>query len=156
VAQDVPQAAHAGFGEGLQGDLSYGLSRHLMLGAYVEQSWLGGSNKCSDCNAQSFGAGAFARYYLAQGLRLNPWLSYGLGYTDLRSSGSQQDATYAGLDWMRLQMGTDWSVAKYFSVGPTVGLNAGTMVDRPAGEFVGGPYVRFHFGLRLALDFPGR
>lgn len=155
-AKDIGTRTRAGWGGGGAVDLSYGVDRFVALGAYAEMARLGDSGKCADCTGTLLGSGAFVRYHVSQGLRIDPWVSYGVGF--LGFGGKDQDAVshYSGVEWMRLQVGADWFVAPSLLIGPVLGLSAAHMIERPQLEDPGGPLMKVTLGLRLAFDSPGR
>lgn len=156
ASKDLGTRTRAGWGGGGAIDLTYGLDRYVALGAYAELNSLGDSGKCSDCSGRILSSGAFVRYHVSQGLRLDPWVTYGLGYMAFGSEEDNDVAHYAGIEWMRLQVGADWYVAPSLLIGPVVGLSAAHAVERPDGEDPGGPLMRATLGLRIAFDAPGR
>lgn len=139
------------------GDLGYGLDRFVFLGVYGEYGLYQRAKDCDGCAANSWGAGLQVGYHVVQGLRIDPWISYGLGYRQLTVTGSTPDrAVYRSLEWMRLTVGSDWYVSSNFGVSPFVLFGAASTLDAPSGESAGATDLRFQFGLRLLLDFPGR
>lgn len=156
VSKDLGTRSRTGWGGGGTVDLTYGLDRFVALGAYAEMNAFGDSKKCQDCTGRLLGSGAFVRYHISQGLRLDPWVSYGVGYFAFGSEETDKLAHYSGLEWMRLSIGADWYVAPSFLIGPVLGLSAGHAIERPDGESPGGPMMRATLGVRFALDAPGR
>lgn len=155
-AKDVGTRTRAGWGGGGALDLSYGVDRFVALGAYAEMSRLGDSKKCPDCTGTLLGSGAFVRYHISQGLRLDPWVSYGLGFLGFGGEDQAEISHYSGVEWMRLQVGADWFLTPSMLLGPVVSLSAAHMIERPRLEEPGGPLMRATLGLRLAFDAPGR
>lgn len=156
LAQGVTTDSRAGTGWGGVVDLAYGVDRQVMLGVYGEGQWLGDTIPCSGCSATSFGGGAFVRYHFVQGLRFDPWISYGLGYRQLSSDQGDVTLSYSGIEWARLQMGATWSILPQLGFSPLIELGGGTMTNVPEGETVGGSSWRFQVGLQFELDLPGR
>jgi len=139
------------------GEAAIGLDRFVFLGAYGEYGLYQPAKGCSDCSATSWGAGLQVAYHVAQGLRIDPWVSYGVGYRQLSTLGSLPDpARYHSLEWMRICLGTDWYVTSGFAVSPIALFGVATTLDAPSRETAGSTDLRFQFGLRLLLDFPGR
>lgn len=155
-AKDVGTRTRAGWGGGAALDLAYGVDRFVALGAYAEMNWLGDSAKCVDCSGTVLGSGAFVRYHVSQGLRIDPWVSYGVGFLGFGGEDQGDVSTYSGVEWMRLQVGASWYLAPSLLVGPVLALTAAHMVERPDLEEVGGPLMRATLGLRIAFDTPGR
>lgn len=156
TSKDVGTRTVAGPGGGGIVDLAYGLDRFVALGAYAEMNALGDSRKCGACSGTLVGTGAFVRYHVSQGLRIDPWVSYGLGFAGFGGKDDDEVSHYAGVEWMRLQVGTDWYLAPNLLLGPVFGLSAAHMVERPELEDPGGPLMRATIGLRIAFDSPGR
>lgn len=139
------------------GEAAIGLGRFVFLGAYGEYGLYQAAQGCDDCSASSWGAGLQVAYHVVQGLRIDPWISYGVGYRQLSTFGALPDpARYHSLEWMRLSMGADWYVTSGFAVSPIAQFGAATTLDAPRGESPGSTDLRFQFGLRLLLDIPGR
>ncbi len=152
---DFDALTSVGFGPGV--DLGIGVGRHVVVGAYGDLNFFGAGSACTDCSSTSLGVGAFVRYHLVQGLRFDPWVSYGIGYRDLRTTSDKNGASdYAGLEWMRLTFGGDWYANRQFGFGPLLSLSAASFLDAPASADVGGVNWRFQGGLRILLDLPGR
>jgi len=157
VSEGVPISSRSGFGGGGTVDLTYGLDRFVSLGVYGEMAWLGSSPRCgSSCSASSLGAGGMVRYHVGQGLRLDPWVSYGFGLFMYGADSETEAFHYAGLELMRFQLGANWYASRHLLLGPVFGLSAAHFIDRPAGESSGGPVIRGTFGIRIAFDVPGR
>jgi hypothetical protein len=156
VSEAVAVWSRAGLGGSGTLDVTYGLDRFVALGIYGEMGWFGNSGACGDCSATLLGAGGQVRYHVGQGLRFDPWVSYGLG---LLVYGARSDAEvfhYAGLEVVRFQVGANWYANRHLTLGPVLGLGAAHMIDRPEGERSGGPFMRGSVGLRVAFDMPGR
>lgn len=144
-----------GFGAGA--DIGYGVSRHLVVGTYGELQLHGDASACVGCSASSLGVGAFVRYYLVQGLRFDPWISYGIGYRGLNvTTANDASLDYAGLEWLRLQVGGDWYALSQLAFGPYLELGAASFFDVPDGERRRGVNWRFQSGVRITFDFPGK
>lgn len=156
LSNDFIHIARAGHGGEFGGDVSYGLGRFVTVGAYGAYSLAGASKKCDSCSASGWAAGLQFAYHIAQGLRIDPWVSYGLGYRRLSSQDDEGDYSYGGIDWLRLSIGTNWFATKNFGVSPYGLFTAGTTVVVPQGEKAGHTDMQFQFGLRLLLDLPGR
>ncbi len=61
---------------------------------------------------------------------MNPWVSYGTGWEWTRYSGTKSGQSAAvtvdGWEYLNVQAGLDFNVAKAFAAGPYVGFSAGT------------------------------
>jgi hypothetical protein len=156
VADGTRHLDVAGMGAGYGLDLAVGLSEEAMLGAYGDLLVLDHVAGCDDCAPRSYGAGLFVRYHLVQGLRFDPWASYGIGLIALDGTPPGGDGRYVGLEWMRLSFGGDWYGLRNLGLGPYLELGAGSFLEAPAGEEPGGIHFRFQMGMRIVLDIPGR
>ena len=143
-------------------DLNYGVDRFVALGAYGQYSIFGGSGACDSCSAREWGAGLQVGYHPAQGLRIDPWLTYGVGYRALTVDSSEVDALvdesarYDQLEWMRLGLGADWYATSGWILSPFARFSAASTLTAANEERAGRVNLRFVFGLRVALDVPGR
>lgn len=155
VGDDESQSARFGSGLGYQLDVGYGIGRSAVVGVWGQLLTLGDGSACTDCGGTSLAVGPFVRYHLVQGLRLDPWFSYGLGFRTQNHEVNGVERSYSGIDWARLQFGGDWYALPQLGFGPFVELGAGTFLSNPDDEKAGGLYWRFMAGLRVAVDFPG-
>jgi hypothetical protein len=137
----------------LAGDITYGVSRTVMLGAYGDFGMPSGSGPWAGQNASSISVGPLLRYHLVQGVRFDPWLSAGIGFR--RTSGGKDALT--GIDWTRLQIGGDWYATSQLGFGPVLELALGTFLDSSASN-LGAKSVNAHFvlGGRVVFDGPGK
>lgn len=151
LASGAAQSDFLGTGFLIGGDVTYGVSRSVMLGVYGEWTHLPGSGPWDGQSASEIAVGPLVRYHLAQGVRFDPWVSYGLGFRSL-SLGSE---SLTGIDWARLQFGGDWYAASALGFGPFVGLSLGTYFGdaTSAGKAVN---ALFTVGLRVVFDAPGK
>jgi hypothetical protein len=156
IAQSVKATARSGNGWMLGGDLGYGVNRQVVIGAYAEYLGLGASTPCRSCSASSLGAGAFAQYHFVQGLRFDPYVSYGLGLRTLSSEDQQESYDYLGLEWFRFGMGANWYILPQLAAGPFLQFGGGTMLKLPADENIKGSYWRFITGIKIHFQMPGR
>lgn len=155
VSDDASQSARFGSGLGYQLDVGYGVGRSVVVGLWGQLLTLGDGSACDDCGGTSLAGGPFVRYHLVQGLRFDPWFSYGLGVRFQSHEVGGVDRKYVGIDWARLQFGSDWYALPQLGFGPFVELGTGTFFSCPDDESAGGLYWRFMAGLRVAVDFPG-
>jgi hypothetical protein len=137
-------------------DLNYGLDRFVFLGAYGQYSLFSDSAHCDKCSASEWGAGLQVGYHLVQGLRIDPLISYGVGFRKFSSELNDKKDSYDELEWMRLTLGTDWYLSSALALSPFAQFSAASSLTAPTDETAGRVDMRFLFGLRLALDIPGR
>lgn len=159
----VPQALSAG--PRLAFDASYGLSRSFSLGLWGEFASFA-DGRCTSCSGRSYAGGPLFKHHLVQGLRLDSWVSIGFGVRSLTISTAGADLSYTALDWLRLEVGADWYATDKLVVGPALGLDFSSFLDRPASSapligrrFDGGRVglaLQPWAGLRFGFDWPGR
>jgi len=143
-----------GAGYGL--DLTFGIAEEVTLGAYGDLLVLDRLANCADCAPISYGLGLTVRYHLVQGLRFDPWASYGIGAIGQTGVAPGGEGSYLGIEWMRLTFGGDWYALRNLGLGPYLELGAGSFWQAPPGQDPGGVSFRFQMGMRIVLDFPGR
>jgi hypothetical protein len=156
LSDDFKHTSRSGGGGVFALDLNYGLDRFVTLGAYGEYQLWGASGPCPECSAWGWAAGLQVGYHVVQGLRLDPWVSYGVGFRQLVSTVDEAKLSYNAVEWMRLTLGTNWFATPNFCLSPIALFSAATTVNAPSGEDAGRTDMRFQFGLRMALDFPGQ
>jgi hypothetical protein len=156
AAQDTPQLEVAGMGAGYGLDLSFGIAEEVTLGAYGDLLVLDRLANCAECAPISYGLGLTVRYHLVQGLRFDPWASYGIGAIGQTGVAPGGEGSYLGIEWMRLTFGGDWYALKNLGLGPYLELGAGSFWQAPEGQDPGGVHFRFQMGMRIVVDFPGR
>ncbi len=148
-----------GSGPGASVELGFGVSRSVVLGAWGQLLSLDGATKaCPDCAASSFAAGAFVRYHLVQGVRFDPWMSFGVGYRSMTiERAGAGDISYSGPEWIRATVGGDWYPARVLGLGPFLEADWGIFGGRSEGsvrESAG--HLTLLVGARLVLDLPGK
>lgn len=162
-----------GTGARFGGALGYGVGRNAVVevsGAYTR--YLGGFG-CSGCAPTSFDLGIGLSYHLAQGLAIDPWSSFGVGFRQTSFTSDSGDAAgkttplayaYRGLDFARLALGADFYPTPAFGLGLYFEAAVGTNVsqaapvitryslDTPTDPGGRGFYGFVHVGFRLAFD----
>ncbi|HEY6728214.1 MAG TPA: hypothetical protein VI197_29595, partial [Polyangiaceae bacterium] len=137
-------------------DAGFGVSRQIVIGAWGQWFQLPDGSECGKCSATGFAAGPFVRFHLVQGLRFDPWLSFGAGYRDLKLDQGSEELAFKGIDWARLQVGGDWYPAANFGFGPFLEVVSGGYFDRPEVAGALRTYWQWSAGMRLAFDVPGK
>lgn len=155
ISEGVSQHDRFGSGLGYQLDLGYGVGSSVVIGVWGQLLTLSDGSGCDDCAGIGFAGGPFVRYHLVQGLRFDPWFSFGIGYRSQSQDVNGVERSYGGLDWARVQFGGDWYALPQLGFGPFVELGAGNFFARPDDEQANGVSWRFMTGLRVAVDFPG-
>ncbi len=145
--------ARAEGGVGLIAHAAIGISRQASLGVWGQYATYGEASRCVGCDRASYAVGPFLRYHLAQGFRLDPWLSLGAGYRALPGSGTQGD--YAGIDWLRVGFGADWYALSQVGFGPYAQLAFGTFTKHPDDQD-SSVYAMLALGLRISFDAQGK
>lgn len=150
------QSSQIGGGLSVAADAGFGVSRQVVIGAWGQWFRLPEGSECQECSATGFAGGPFVRFHLVQGLRFDPWMSFAVGYRDLKLDQGTQELAFKGVDWARLQIGGDWYPAANFGFGPFLEVVSGGYFDRP--ESVGSlrTYWQWSAGMRLAFDVPGK
>jgi hypothetical protein len=157
--QNIAVADLAGAGMLFGGTLGFGISRHGVVEATVDYGRLGAQLGCAACSGSSQLAIALGiSYHMAQGIALDPWVSYGLGVRlssfkvpNLTTNGiDSQD--YRGIDIARLALGADFYPTPFLGLGPFIEADIGTNVKFPVAAYGGSVYAMFTFGVRLTLD----
>ncbi len=146
----------SGDGPAFAVDLGYGVSRQVVLNAWGELATLPEGSNCSDCKTTSFAVGPAVRFHLVQGLRFDPWLSFGVGYRHTSLDDGSETTSFSGFDWARVRLGGDWYPTRMFGFGPFLELTSGGYFDRPESAGALRTYWQGSIGLRLVLDFPGK
>ncbi|MGK3993846.1 hypothetical protein [Sorangium sp. So ce1024] len=153
-------------GETLSGGLAFGanagigLTRDVVLEASGSYALLSAAGGCNGCSGRSLDLGLGLVYHVAQGLAIDPWISFGVGYRRTALTGSEgapgspttSDQVFHGLDVARIALGGDFYPVAPFGVGLFAELDAGTYLSRPGESGGPAPYGFFQVGLRLALD----
>jgi hypothetical protein len=153
IASGIPQTRTMGAGWSFGGDIAYGISRTVMLGAYVDVGLPDGQGPASRDSFTTIAAGPLVRYHLVQGISFDPWVAGGLGFR--RTSGGGSSLT--GVDWARLSLGGDWYPAPNLGFGPILELSLGTFFSESPGSLPT-KALNAHFvaGLRVVFDGPGK
>jgi hypothetical protein len=160
---EVPWRDTTGHGPGIDLEPAVGVSRSVMVGVWLGASRLGRGDLCQDCSTLTAAGGPLVRFHLVQGLKLDPWVSAGVGLRSIRVAADER-LDYLGIDWLRATVGADWYASPHLAVGPFVQLLAGASVDRPQSSPLderpfddhGSVYWMFSSGLRLTLTLPAR
>ena len=153
-----------GLGGGAELDFTLGITRAVVVGAWLQAVALGGGDECSECKAKTVAFGPSLRYHLVQGVRFDPWISAGAGYRLTSIDAGGTSLRYSGWDLLRLQLGGDWYAWRNVGLGPLLELDAGVYTKRPDDLTVLGhpggsgraPYYSFCIGARITLDVPGK
>lgn len=144
VAWAIP-AGNIGAGESLGGalsgalplqlDLSYRFDRHFSAGFLFSYA-PGFVNNCppgDSCSGRSTRFGLQAIYTLDPAGSLRPWLGIGIGYEWLKlkqtSAGIAYSDTFAGFEWVNLQVGGDFSLTPRLWVGPYAAVTFASFSD---------------------------
>ncbi|HTN83124.1 MAG TPA: hypothetical protein VL242_05550 [Sorangium sp.] len=160
LAVDQPVSDRVSGGLAFGGNIGIGLSRVTVLEASGSYALLSAAGGCSGCSGQSLDLGLGFVYHLAQGLAVDPWISYGVGYRRAVLTGSEDSAAgqtapddvFHGLDVARIALGADFYPVSSFGLGVFAELDGGTYLSRPGDGSRAAAYGFFQFGLRLALD----
>ena len=169
ISQGVPINDVAAVGLNYGATLGVGVTRYGVLEATVDYARLGAPVGCSVCFGQQITFALGFSYHLAQGIALDPWVSYGVGFrfstyhAQDELTSKIQDVSFRGIDVARLALGAEFYPLPVFGIGPFFEIDAGTNVSFPAGTvtFAGSsveggyspaPYGLFMAGIRVTLD----
>jgi hypothetical protein len=152
-SETVSYGGTAGGGPAL--DLGFGVTSNVMLGLYGTLTWLDDGSNCPSCSALAAGGGAFVRYHLVQGLRIDPWIAYGAGVRSYEIQRPNETNSAFAIEWMRASVGADWNITRHTAVGTFLDLRLGTTTSTSGGD-AGGMLYEGALGLRFAFDIPGR
>jgi len=165
MATDLPTADLTGSGVSFGGILGIGISRYTVVEVGATYTALSGQSKCDACGGRIFDLGIGLSYHLAQGIAVDPWISYGVGLrmTELQTlpmvgvemgveSGALLDQSYRGIDLARFALGADFYPTPKLGFGPYLQLDLGTNFARPDFTTGSATYAFFQVGLRIALD----
>jgi hypothetical protein len=135
-----------GIGMSVGGRLGLGISRYVVVDASGTYSLFSHPRAGIGHNGRSFDLGVDARYHLAQGVALDPWVSFGLGlrltnfttFTPLADSQKCEGEvtpiegqcphhpSYRGLDFAKIAFGVDFYPLPFLGFGPYVQADLGT------------------------------
>lgn len=155
-----------GTGMSFGGTLGVGISRHASFDASGAYSLFGSPTGCgTQCKGHSYDLGLGLSYHVAQGVAVDPWGSFGLGYraatfitkvdTSGAATGVPNTQQYRGFDFARIALGADFYPTPFFGFGPYFEVDVGASLNPPAGSppVTGvATYAFVHFGVRLAFD----
>ena len=165
----TPTSQLAGTGAGFGATLGVGITRHAVLEAVAQYTSFGAPIACPDCNGSSIDLGLGLSYHLAQGVAIDPWISYGVGLRFATFHAQPASATggptglaavdqaFRGFDVARIAMGADFYPIPILGLGPFFEADVGTAFSRANPSKVSpalGPavYGFFQIGLRIAFD----
>jgi hypothetical protein len=131
-------------GDGISGqlplwlDVGYRLNPKLFLGAYVQYGFgfVGdaideGCDRSDeiDCTATDVRLGLQLHYHIAPQSAANPWLGLGAGYEWMslgtEAAGMEAGVTLSGFEFINLQLGLDFRLARHLFAGPFVSMSVG-------------------------------
>ena len=75
----TPTSQLAGTGAGFGATLGIGITRHAVIEAVGQYTRFGAPSACPECSGSSIDLGLGVSYHLAQGVAIDPWISYGVG-----------------------------------------------------------------------------
>ncbi len=163
LEKEIPWRRASGLGPSAELEPAIGVSRSVMLGLWAHISQPGHGGACESCTTQSVAGGPLIRFHIVQGLKLDPWVSMGVGVRSIAVS-AEASSAYVGFEWLRLSLGSDWYASRGTAVGPYVQFVGGSTLTRPDAPPVGdrpfdargSVYGVFSAGLRLSLAVPSR
>jgi hypothetical protein len=160
----TPTSQLAGTGAGFGATLGIGITRHAVLEAVGQYTHFGEPQACAGCSGSSIDLGLGVSYHLAQGVAIDPWISYGLGLrfatfnaqptspTGGPTGAAPVDQSFRGFDVARVALGADFYPLPVLGLGPYFEADVGTAFARNDPTLGPAVYGFFQFGLRLAFD----
>jgi hypothetical protein len=151
------------------GAIGIGIGRSAVLEVAGEYAKLAASRSCApSCSGSTFDLGLGLVFHVAQGLAIDPWVSYAVAFRSTsfsipdsaRSTGLLfSDATsssYKGIDVARFALGGDFYPIPELGFGPFLEADFGSYFWRPEGSAGAAPpgsvYAFFGLGLRVTLE----
>jgi outer membrane protein W len=111
-------------------DAGYLVTPNLLVGLYGQYGFLTVANDCDHseiCSAHEIRFGVQGQYHLAPTRTIDPWLGAGFGYELVslhnRQGGNREDVGFNGWEFLNLQAGVDFEVARPFSLGPFLSVS---------------------------------
>lgn len=165
----VPAQSVAGLGYDFGAVLGVGIGRYGVLQAYGNRTVFSAPANCSvGCSGLAYALGLGVVYHLIQGIAVDPWGSFGMGYRTSTfevvalgtSAVPTKSQSYQGFDVARIAFGGDYYPVPWLGFGPFVEADVGTNLQRPVPQValppnvIEGPrtYGFFQIGVRIALD----
>lgn len=159
IVSGVPAGQLFGVGPAFGGSVGIGLGRHATLDASGSYTLLSGTGRCEACGASAIDVGLGLTYHLAQGIAVDPWVSYGLGFRTAtyevpagQSRAPVSGERHHGLDVARLGVGADFFPIPSFGVGPYLEASLGAYLARPEPDPGGATYAFVALGARVVFD----
>ncbi|MEP7122225.1 MAG: hypothetical protein ABJE95_14995 [Byssovorax sp.] len=165
----TPTSQLAGTGAGFGAMLGVGVARHAVIEAVAQYTRFGAPTACTGCSGSGVDLGIGLSYHLAQGIAIDPWVSYGVGlrFATFHSQPTSAtggptglapiDQAFRGVDVARLALGADFYPIPRLGLGPFFEADIGTAFSRAnpsRADPALGPaaYGFFQVGLRIAFD----
>ncbi|MDX2051130.1 MAG: hypothetical protein SFV15_01985 [Polyangiaceae bacterium] len=145
-----------GSGPSIGGEALYGLSRDVALGLWGHWDEYSAPSSCSGCSGHSVAFGPSVTYRLTQGTRLDPWASFGMGYSFTSVKVTGTELSFSGPEWARLGLGADWYLGSSILLGPFAELTVGQNQTVPSDGSEGAAHFRLLGGLRVGLTTTSR
>jgi hypothetical protein len=177
VAANTPTTQVANLGYTYGGIIGVGVGRYGSVQIFGDRSIFTSPETCNiGCGGSSYSFGAGVTYHLAQGIAVDPWGSFGMGYryslfnviapnaTTINgtsyASGVLVPQAFKGFDVARIAFGGDFYPVPWFGLGPFVEVDAGANLQRPVPLVALPPntldtpraYAFFQVGIRVAFD----
>lgn len=125
-------------------DAGYRFTPHIYLGAYFQYGH-GLTRNCNpgyNCSGHDLMFGIDGRYHFLPRERVDPWVGVGVGYEVLSISvsgpGLSQDASFKGIEMLRLQGGLDFNITDAFHGGPFLAFSLGKYSSESTSGTLGG------------------
>lgn len=106
-------------------DAGYMVTPHVLLGLYGQYGIMQTKNCPDHCTGHDLRFGAQGQYHVLPSAAVDPWFGLGAGYEIFTLSNDGGDDTLRGFEFLNLQGGTDFKVARAMSIGPFLSASLG-------------------------------
>lgn len=171
LAPPRPALDVGGTGMTFGGTLGIGISRNVALQATGGYSLFSAPPGCTvGCKGHSVDLGLGFTYHLVQGLAVDPWASYGVGFriatytTNIDLNGADKGIPntqhYQGFDFARIGLGADFFPSPFIGIGPYFSVDVGASMSPEEAPLTAGQtpvtgvatYAFFQLGVHLVFD----
>ncbi len=149
----LSQSDAAGWGllPGLQ--LAYPFTRHFAVELRGARGSYASTDACPSCKTTSLVVAPGLVYHLVDGVPLDPWFSFGVGYRKTDIKNDFATTSYTGFDFLRYTIGMDYYPARHIGFGPFFGLAFGKYTSSSrAGADPGSGRALTLVGLRVVIS----
>lgn len=99
-------------------DAGYLVTPHILVGLYGQYGIVQPGEFCLQCTGRDLRFGVQGQYHMLPQAAVDPWFGLGTGYETLTFSNASGDYTVRGFEFLNLQGGADFKLARAMSMGP--------------------------------------